>query len=168
MDKKIGLVMIFVGISIAISGYYVTTFWMYNIGRGDYNVKGETVLKLSWYLEKGDRTEGGFTVSGGNKEVKFYITDPSGVIIHDAGIVKSSYSNGFTTQDSGMYSFYFENLEPLSDKYVHAGFRSPYEPRLTTFDIAGLLIMLGGITILAYGACVCSFIRFQNIRVHQT
>jgi hypothetical protein len=124
-----------------------------NIGEGDYDVKGEVTLELSsGYLEKGDRTEGGFTISGGNEEVKFYIKNPSGVIIHDAGIVKSRYDYGFTAKDSGVYSFCFENLERLSDKRIHVRFRSPYEPRLDVFDKLGVLTMLGGIAVLVYGA----------------
>jgi len=153
MNKKISLVLIFAGISIFVMGFFITFFWVKgNIGKGDYDVKGGAMLELSsGYLEKGDRTEGCFTVTGGNEEVKFYIKNPSGVIIHDAGIVKRRYDCGFTAEDSGIYSFYFENLEPLSDKHIHPHWRSPYEPRLNVFDKLGLLTMLGGIAILVYG-----------------
>lgn len=155
MNKKISLVLIFVGIGIFVMGFFTTFFWMKgNIGKGDYDVKGGATLKLtSGCLEKGDRTEGCFTVTGGNEEVKFYIKNPSGVIIHDAGIVKRRYDYGFAAQESGIYSFYFENLEPLSDKQIHPNWRSPYEPTLNVFDKIGLLMMLGGgIIILVYGA----------------
>jgi len=154
MNKKISLVLISAGISILLMGFFVTFFWMKgNIGEGDYDVEGGATLILSsGYLEKGDRTEGGFTVSGGNEEVKFYIKNPSGATIHDAGIVKSQYDCGFTAQETGIYSFYFENLETLNNKQIRPNWRSPYEPMLNLFDKIGLLTMLGGIAILVYGS----------------
>jgi hypothetical protein len=111
------------------------------------------VLQLSWYLEEGDRTEGGFTVSGGNEEVRLYIENPSGVIIYDAGIVKTRFSGGFIAGVSGIYSLYFENLELLSDKVIHANFRSPYEPaaRFRFEFILSISMMFGGTAILIYG-----------------
>jgi len=140
----------FVGMSVLISGFYLAFFWM-KLRQGYYDVEGGTVLQLSWYLQEGDRTEGGFTVSGGNEEVRFYIENPSGVIIYDAGIVKTGLSTGFTAEYSGIYSLYFENLELLSDKCIHVRFTSPYEPRFTPFDVLGLSMMFGGTTILVYG-----------------
>jgi hypothetical protein len=41
-------------------------------------------------------------------------------VIYDAGIVRTRLSRGFTAEGSGIYSLYFENLEPLSD--IHAKF----------------------------------------------
>ena len=150
MNRRTSLVLMFVGMSVLISGFYFPSL-RGTVGKGDYDVEGEAVLQLSWYLEEGDRTEGGFTVSGGNEEVRFYIKNPSGVIIYDAGIVKTRLSRGFTAGYSGVYSLYFENLEPLSDKVIHIRFRSPYEPRFAPFEILGLLMMFGGTVILICG-----------------
>jgi len=151
MNRRTSSVLMFVGMSVLISGFYLAFFWM-KLRQGHYNVEGGSVLQLSWYLQEGDRTEGGFTVSGGNEEVRFYIENPSGEIIYDARIVKTRLSSGFTAEDSGIYSLYFGNLEPLSDKRVHVGFRSPYEPRrFTPFEILGLPMMFGGTASLIYG-----------------
>jgi len=150
MKRRTSLVLMFVGMSVLVSGFYLAFFWM-KLRQGYYNVEGGAVLQLSWYLQEGDRTEGGFTVSGGNEEVRFYIENPSGAIIYDAGIVKTRLSRGFTAEDSGVYSLYFENLEPLSDKVIHIRFRSPYEPRFAPFEILGLLMMFGGTVILICG-----------------
>lgn len=151
MNRRTSLVLMFVGMSVLVSGFYLA-FLRGTVGKGDYNVEGGAVLQLLWYLEEGDRTEGGFTVSGGNEEVRFYIENPSGVIIYDAGIVKTRLSRGFTAGVSGIYSFYFENLD-LSDKVIHANFRSPYEPKARFFFefILSLLMMFGGTAILIYG-----------------
>lgn len=149
MNRRTSLVLMFVGIGVLVFGFYLAFFWM-KLWQGYYDVEGGAVLQLSWYLEEGDRTEGGFTVSGGNEEVKFYIKNPSGVIIYDAGIVRTRLSTGFTAGDSGIYSLYFENLEHLSDKRIHVRFRSPYEPRLTVFDVLGFSMMFGGTLILIW------------------
>jgi len=156
MNRRTSLVLMFVGMSVLVSGFYLAFFWM-KLRQGYYNVEGGAVLQLSGYLEKGDRTEGGFTVSGGNEEVKFYVENPSGVIIYDAGIVKTGLSRGFTAGYSGIYSLYFENLEPLSDKRIHVRFRSPYEPRITIFDVLGFSMMFGGTAILIYGVTGVGF-----------
>lgn len=152
MNRRTSLVLMFVGISVLVSGYHLR-FLRGTVGKGDYDVEGGAVLQLSWYLEEGDRTEGGFTVSGGNEEVRFYIENPSGAIIYDAGIVKTRLSTGFTAGVSGIYSFYFENLEPLSDKVIHANFRSPYEPaaRFRFEFFLSLSMMFGGTAILICG-----------------
>lgn len=151
--KKYALsLLISAGLIIFVSGAYLAFFWMKGtIGIGDYNVKGGATLVLSWYLQEGDRTEGGFAVSGGNEEIIFHIKNPSGVIIYNAGIVKTQLWYGFTAENSGIYSFYFENQEYSSQKLVHAKFNSPYEPRLTVYDIWGLSMMFVGFAISAYG-----------------
>ncbi|MDH5448356.1 MAG: emp24/gp25L/p24 family protein [Candidatus Bathyarchaeota archaeon] len=150
--KKIALgFMLFTGLIIIVLGAYLTFFWMKGtVGKGDYDVEGGDVLQLSWYLENGDRTEGGFTVSGGNEEIKFYIKNPSGAIIYDAGIVKTRLWHGFTAGNSGIYSFYFDNQEYASKKTVHASFLSPYEPSINRFEVLGLSLMFVGLIILIY------------------
>ncbi len=149
--KKYALsLLVLAGLIIFVSGVHLTFFWMKG-GIGDYDVAGGTTLELSWYLETNDRTEGSFAVSGGNEEIKFYIKNPYGVVIYDAGIVKTRLDTGFTAANSGIYSFYFENQENSSEKIVQVRFRSPYEPRLTIFDIMGLTMMFGGFAISAYG-----------------
>lgn len=152
MNRRTSLVLMFVGMSVLVSGFYFPSL-RGTVGKGYYNVEGGAVLQLSWYLQEGDRTEGGFTVSGGNEEVRFYIKNPSGAIIYDAGIVKTRLSRGFTAEDSGIYSFYFENLELLSDKVIHANFRSPYEPaaRFRFEFFLSLSMMFGGTAILICG-----------------
>jgi hypothetical protein len=153
MKRRTSLVLMFVGMSVLVSGFYFPSL-RGTVGKGDYDVEGGAVLQLSWYLEEGDRTEGGFTVSGGNEEVRFYIENPSGVIIYDAGIVKTrlEHGTGFTAGVSGIYSLYFENLE-LSDKVIHAKFRSPYEPaaRFRFEFFLSLSMMFGGTAILICG-----------------
>jgi len=152
MKRKTGLVLLlFIGIVIFVLGFCMA-FWG---ERGSppyqsYTVKAGAKLELSWYIQYDERTEGGFTVSGGNEEARFTIKNPSGVVIHSA-VVKSHYEGGFTASDTGMYSFTFENLDNVNDESIYVEFRSPYEPR--GYGFFGLLMMLGGIGILFFGIC---------------
>ena len=131
-------------------------FWTErNATRGDYIVKADTMLKISWHLDSSDRVEGGFTVSSGYEELKFYVENPSGDVILDQS-VKSRFDGGFTAyQLSGTYSLYFENMEN-TDKTIHLGFVAPYEsyPALSVARALaiGLLMMVVSAAALFYGA----------------
>lgn len=151
MKRKtaLALALLFAGTALLVLGIRLTFFWM-KLEQGWRVVRAGATLELSWYLQKGDRTEGGFKVSGGNGEASLSVRNPSGVIIfrwHANG----SYYNGFSAKDSGVYSMIFENLDPVNDQSIYVGFRSPYEPRLTVYDVIGLLAMLGSGVILFFG-----------------
>lgn len=151
MNSKMALGFISVGIAVFFLGFFLTFFWMEGSpGPRDYVVKAGAKLELSWFLQRGDRTEGGFKVKGGSGEARFNIVNPSGAVIHRAD-VKSRYDYGFTASDSGVYSFVFENLDYVNDESIYVSFRSPYEPRLTVYDGVGLLTMLGSIVLLFFG-----------------
>ena len=144
MKRKAAVVLLSAGIVLFIAGFFVAFFWMdAPLKKGSYVVKAGATLELSWYLQSGDRTEGGFRVSGGNEQASLSIMDPSGKIIVN-WYAKGRHDGGFTAQDSGMYTMIFENLDPVNDQSIYVGFRSPYEPRLTIYDAVGLLIMTIG------------------------
>jgi len=149
MKKKRALVLLSAGIVFFVVGFFLTFFWM-KLKQGSYVVKAGGILELSWYLQKGDRTEGGFTVSGGNEEASLSIKNPSGQIIY-SWYAKGRYDNGFTAQDSGVYTMIFRNLDNVNDQTIDVHFRSPYEPRLTIYDEVGLLMMVGSGVILFFG-----------------
>jgi hypothetical protein len=148
MKRKVASVLISAGIAMFVLGLILTFFWMEGSpGPRDYVVQAGGKLELSWYLQPGDRTEGSFTASGGSEETRFSIKNPFGAIIYSVE-VKGRYDTGFTAQDSGVYSFIFENLDQTNDESIFVSFRSPYEPRLTVYDEVGLLTLLGSIVIL--------------------
>jgi len=144
MKRKAALVLLSAGIALCVVGFLLVLFWMdAPLKQGSHVVKVGGTFELSWYLQSGDRTEGGFTVSGGNEEANLSIKNPSGEIIYK-WYAKGRYDNGFTAQDTGVYTMIFENLDPVNDQSIYVGFRSPYEPRLTIYDGVGLLIMTMG------------------------
>ena len=151
MKNKAALVLLSAGIVLFIAGFFVTFFWMdAPLKQGSYVVKAGGTLELSWYLQNGDRTEGGFTVSGGNEETNLIIKNPSGVIIRN-WTAKGRYDNGFAAQDTGVHTMIFKNLDNVNDESIDEQFNSPYEPRITVYDEVGLsMIMVSGV-ILFFG-----------------
>jgi hypothetical protein len=83
----------------------------------NYDILPGGEMSLTRHYEKSERIEGHFTVQGGDEEIEFYIEDPHGVIIHDAGVIKSRHDFDLTTEHSGIYTLFFGN-EQQSDKVV--------------------------------------------------
>jgi len=150
MMRKDALILLSIGIVVLVLGFLLTFFWIEGLQQGWHVVKADGAFEISWYLQNGDRTEGSFNVSGGNRQAKVSVKNPSGVIIW-ARYANGSYHEGFTVKESGIYTMIFENLDPVNDQSIYVGFLSPYEPRLTVYDGIGLLTMLGSVAILFFG-----------------
>ena len=70
----------------------------------------------------GDTIEGYFTVRGGADEVDFWIEDPWGRTIHNAGRVYDRNDFQVTCANDGHYTLYFSNTFSLTvakDIYLH-------------------------------------------------
>jgi hypothetical protein len=148
MKKRTGLILLAAGIALFVVGFFLTFFWM-ELKQGSHIVKAGATFELSWYLQKGDRTEGGFTVNGGNGEANLIIKNPSGQITCN-WYAKGRCDNGFMAQDTGVYTMIFKNLDNVNDQSIDVYFRSPYEPRFTVYDKVGLLMMMGSGVILFF------------------
>ncbi len=154
MKRNVTMVLLPFGIALFVVGFFMTFWTDALLQQGSYIVKAGDTLELSWYLQEGDRTEGFFTVSGGNEEASLSIKNPSGEIIYN-WYAKKRHDNGFTAQDAGVYTMIFKNLDDANDEIIGVHFRSPYEPRITLYDKAGLLIMIVSVVILSFS--ICSF-----------
>ncbi len=149
MNRRTALIVVFVGIAVLLFDLYI--FHPFKNGNGTFTLKEGEMQVLSWYLGKGDFSVGTVRVSGGNEEVRFYAKNPLGEYVSFWGfegpiIVKTRTDCDFTATQDGIYSFYFENLDP-ADKIVNADFRSPYEPKLR--QLYRVLIFYGAIGIAA-------------------
>lgn len=60
-------------------------------------------------LNFGDRLQGSFTIQGGDGQLLFSITDPSGNIVGWAGMVTYSHSFAIKTNTSGQFQIRFDN-----------------------------------------------------------
>ena len=139
----IGAILIIVGLFLYFSPYTTST------KTEDYDVRRGVMLEVTWPdLEKGERISGYFTIRGGDEEVKFYIKDPYGAIIHDAGTVKSRHDFAFTAEHSGVYSLYFENYAGTSDKHIFVTYETKFK---SIFHDLSLPIVLIGALILVAG-----------------
>lgn len=67
-------------------------------------------------LDSGNSFTGRLSVSGGDDyDVKFWVTGPSGQTILDKGTVILETSFEFTTEQSGAYTFHFDNSDSSAD-----------------------------------------------------
>ena len=75
---------------------------------------------LTLNLNNGDKVSGSISITGGSSnDVNFYVTNPSGAKIYDAGRVTDGTSFAFTADTSGAYILHFDNsFSLLSGKQV--------------------------------------------------
>jgi hypothetical protein len=110
-----------------------------------YDLEGEHGISLTSHYDKGERIEGYFTVRYGDEEVEFNIRDPYGVIVYDAGIVKSRLEFALTTEHSGVYTLSFGNKQQVSKTVFLT------RPNIVTTPDLCLGIALIGVGILSGG-----------------
>jgi hypothetical protein len=145
----VALAFLSVGIVLFVIGFFVAFNWQRGLEKGFHTVEAGASFELSWYLEKGDRTEGYFNISGGNGQANLIIRNPSGEIIENWTAVER-YDNGFSAQETGTYTMIFKNLDSFHDQTIYVGFLSPYDT-IRIYPLAGLLMMIGSIIVLLFG-----------------
>lgn len=64
---------------------------------------------MTLYVSSGEVIEGDFTIRGNGCEVKFWIKDPHGTTVHNAGMVHNHYSFYVRANASGYYTLYWDN-----------------------------------------------------------
>ena len=127
-----GLTLLFVGIVLLLSGIFLAFYWMQGLEQRDYTLKAGASLELSWYLEKGERTEGNFNVSRGNLETNMVIENPSGEVV-ESWSGKGEYNGGFMAQETGTYTLTIINLDNIHEQTIFLRFSSPFDVRISTW-----------------------------------
>ena len=82
-------------------------------------------------LEPGDTFRGSFSVSGGNNDVNFWVSDPAGKMLYPQQGVVSGRDFPFTAERAGAYVITFDNsFSIITDKMVTLSYEieSPYVP----------------------------------------
>ncbi len=144
-------VLTFVGFAITIIGLflYLSPYITSPTRTGDHYVYALQTLTLTMHFDRGERLEGYFTVRGGNDDVKFYIKNPYGAVILDAGTVTGRHDFAFTAEHEGVYTLYFDNTFSLiTSKTIFLSYRVTVKSIL--YDLS-LPIAVVGIAILALG-----------------
>ena len=97
---------------------------------------------LIFDLDKREKFSGSLAISGGaNNDINFWITNPSGNTIVNLGRISQGTTFEFTAQESGAYTFYFDNTFSLiSWKTVSLSYDIS---RPAPFDIGWILIVIG-------------------------
>jgi hypothetical protein len=81
---------------------------------------------LTFNLNNGDQVSGSVSISGGSgNDVNFYITDPAGAQIYNAGRVSGGTTFSFQASSSGAYILYFDNsFSLISSKTITVSYNS--------------------------------------------
>jgi hypothetical protein len=84
------------------------------------NVSAGSQCTLTFNLNNGDSVSGSISVTGGSgNDINFYITNPTGGQIYNAGRVSGGTSFSFTADSSGAYILHFDNsFSLLSSKQI--------------------------------------------------
>jgi hypothetical protein len=106
MKRNIANGLIFVGLVCIVLGlvFYVNPINMDQNETWNVGAFGERIATAN--LDKGTRQEGYFTIRGGNEELTFWIKDPYGATIYNAGNVRSRCDFAFTAEQTGAYTLY--------------------------------------------------------------
>jgi hypothetical protein len=84
------------------------------------NAPSGSSCTLTFNLNNGDKVSGSVSVTGGGgNDINFFVTNPSGAQIYNAGRVTGGTSFTFTADSSGAYILHFDNsFSLLSSKQV--------------------------------------------------
>lgn len=140
----VGFVILLVGLFFYLYPYITT-----KTRTEDYDVPALQTLTLTMHFEEGERIEGYFTVRGGNDDVKFYIKNPYGAIILDAGMMTGRHDFAFTAEHTGVFTLYFDNtFSLLTSKTIFFSYQLTVR---TILDELRLPMVLVGVGILSVG-----------------
>jgi len=110
-----------------------------------------TKRMLIFDLDKEYKFSGSLSISGGtNNDIDFWVTNPSGNTIVNLGRISQGTTFEITAQESGAYTFHFDNTFSLfSSKTVTLSYdiSRPSPLGIAVFTILGLLLLGIGIII---------------------
>ena len=148
-------VLVFVGFVIVLVGLllYLTPYVTSPTRREQHNVPALQTLTLTMHFEKGERMEGYFKCMHANDirsdDIRFYIKNPYGAVILDAGTVTGRHDFAFTAEHSGVFTLYFDNTFSLLTSKIIV-FRHKVTVK-SSYPELSLPTALIGIAILAVG-----------------
>lgn len=107
-------------------------------------VEPKTKRTLRFDLDKRDNFSCSLAVSGGaNNDIKFWITDPSKNTIVNLGRISQTPTFEFTAQESGAYTFHFDNtFSSFSWKNVSLSYDISRPAPSTIVDIGTIIIVV--------------------------
>jgi hypothetical protein len=89
-----------------------------------FTVKPQTSVTMTPNLQVGGVFEGYIEVEGGNRDLLFYMHDPAGSVVLDAGTVVGRYDYYYVAETEGQHRAFLNNsIEGAPDKSVYVRFR---------------------------------------------
>jgi len=147
---------IFTGIclvALALFFHLFPLYWKSTTRTEYYDVESGQGFEVTIRFEKDEIVEAGYltvkhgSVGSWDERVRFYIMNPYGAIIHDAGMVVGRHNFAFTAEHSGVYSFYFDNSDSNLNKriFLYLRVRSPIHEDLPVVGALGIGVFALGI-----------------------
>ena len=87
-----------------------------------FHVSLQSTSTLTVRAEVGDEIQGYLTIRGGENEIKFWVEDPNGVDIYNAGMVYDRHDFRVSSAGGGNYTLHFDNSFSHTagkDVYIH-------------------------------------------------
>jgi hypothetical protein len=132
-----------VGVAVVVVGLILYVRPIPNDQNETWYVEPFSTIQSTAVLDRGERLEGFFTVGGGDEQVRFWVKDPNGVIIYNAGTVNSRADCVFTAESSGAYTLYFDNGQDVE--------KTIYFTRSRNAAFLGIVGALAGLLIAILG-----------------
>ena len=127
VKRRVRVIGIVIGILIIVMGFVLfptirsvmSMSGMFEVTREFVVPAGTEHHKLHWNAPRaGEKFYGHFMVAGGNNDIKFSITDPSGKTIYDAGLVEGRHDFSFEATEKGVHEFHFDNRFSTDSKSI--------------------------------------------------
>ncbi len=144
MKRSIADGLLSVGSVIMVVGIMFYFFPIRTDQNEDWNVQALREFTATKNCDQGHRTEAYFTIRGGNEQLRFWIKDPYGATIYDAGTVTGRLDFAFTAEHTGAYTLYFFNAQTAS-KTVYFTEKNDAASIGVIIALVGFLIMLPGL-----------------------
>jgi len=116
---------------------------------------------LTFNLNNGEKVSGSISISGGSaNDINFYVTNPAGAQIYNAGRVTGGTTFSFTADSSGAYTLHFDNgFSLLSSKQVTVSYDvsgggggiPEFPPQLSIAVVVVFLIVVSYLLVRRFG-----------------
>jgi hypothetical protein len=108
---------------------------------------------LGFNLNSGEKMSGSISISGGlNNDIGFYITNPTGAQIYNAGRVSGGTAFSISADTAGAYTLHFDNSFAPSEKLVTVSYDvSSSIQAIPEFPVQlGLILLVTAVIVASY------------------
>lgn len=143
-----GIVALGVGLVFPVSKEYVEHI----------DVPSKVIATYTLNLREGEEIDGSFTIRGFVEKIGFYIKDPEGNRIYDAGTVEGQGKFRIVAENSGFYTLYFDNSLSNFDKSIYL----QYHAHINELELAKFCSILLGLLCIISATIYLSWFHIRK------